>query len=402
MVSHLLTIGCWLVAGAVGLPLLIVSLECLLGMLPGGRRSAPDAAARAPVAVLVPAHNEERGLNATLQALQAQLQPGDRLLVIADNCSDATARIARDAGAEVLERSDPGHRGKGYALAAGIQQLAAKPPAVVLIMDADCQPDTAAVARLVRQVQLTHRPAQAIYVMRPADPGDPLSAVSAFAFLVKNEARPRGLARLGQPVLLTGTGMAFPWPLLREVNLATGHIVEDLVLSLELTRAGHGPLLCSEARIESELPASRAAAATQRTRWEHGYLATLFSQTPPLLVRSLLTLRPALLVTALELSVPPLSLLLVAAAASLPLTALGGMVTSNWHPTLLTVLLLALLAITLLLTWARYARTMLPLKTLLTVPLYVLWKIPIYLRFMARRETRWIRTERQKDRIDKY
>ena len=77
--------------------------------------------------VLVPAHDEETGLPITLAELRTQLAAGDRVLVIADNCTDGTARVARAAGADVLERTDAHRRGKGYALAAGVQALAAAP-----------------------------------------------------------------------------------------------------------------------------------------------------------------------------------------------------------------------------------------------------------------------------------
>ena len=80
----------------------------------------------------------------------AQLEPGDRLLVVADNCTDHTAAVARAAGAEVLERRDAERRGKGYALAAGVDTLRAGPPDVVVIVDADCRPAAGAIDRLVR------------------------------------------------------------------------------------------------------------------------------------------------------------------------------------------------------------------------------------------------------------
>src|SRR5262245_59099720 len=71
---------------------------------------------RPRLAVLVPAHNESAGLLPALHVIQALLRAADRLLVVADNCSDDTAAIARAAGAEVAERNDLNRIGKGYAL----------------------------------------------------------------------------------------------------------------------------------------------------------------------------------------------------------------------------------------------------------------------------------------------
>ena len=102
---------------------------------------------RPPLAVLVPAHNESAHLAPTLANLQAQLAPGDRLLVVADNCDDDTAECARRAGAEVVERHDRSRRGKGYALAHGVAHLSRCPPGMVLVVDADCQLSPGALER---------------------------------------------------------------------------------------------------------------------------------------------------------------------------------------------------------------------------------------------------------------
>src|SRR5262249_7121868 len=152
--------------------------------------------------------------------------------------------------------------------------------------------------------------------------------LSAFAFQYKNVVRPLGLDWLGLPCLLTGTGMAFPWPALRDAHLASGNIVEDMKLGVDLALAGHPAKLCPLARVSGELPSGRDAAVTQRTRWEHGHLQTLLTQAPRLVLASLRQWRPSLLGLALELSVPPLSLLLllwaVAVAGALGWWALGG------------------------------------------------------------------------------
>ncbi|NJM74800.1 MAG: glycosyltransferase [Acaryochloridaceae cyanobacterium RU_4_10] len=68
---------------------------------------------RQRLAVLIPAHNEETEIAETIQSILPQMKEGDRLIAIADNCSDRTAAVARDAGATVLERTDRVLRGEG-------------------------------------------------------------------------------------------------------------------------------------------------------------------------------------------------------------------------------------------------------------------------------------------------
>src|ERR1700754_2372571 len=119
------------------LPLLLLCLQ-LAAALPRPRARALPATSRPDIAVLVPAHNEAAGIAATLASIQRQLRPGDRRLVVANNCGDDTATIAGQAGADVIERSSSSERGKAYALACGLRRLAAAPPAIVVFVDADC------------------------------------------------------------------------------------------------------------------------------------------------------------------------------------------------------------------------------------------------------------------------
>src|SRR5438067_638045 len=126
------------------MPIAVLAVECAAASLPRRRcrcrcRCRPDQGSnrRGPVAVLVPAHDEQALIGQTVRSILPQLTKDDRLFVIADNCADATADVARSAGAAVIERSDPDRRGKGYALACGIDAMRAAPPAVVIVCDAD-------------------------------------------------------------------------------------------------------------------------------------------------------------------------------------------------------------------------------------------------------------------------
>jgi cellulose synthase/poly-beta-1,6-N-acetylglucosamine synthase-like glycosyltransferase len=371
-------------------PFLILALEALAAVLPR-RAGATARPSGVRCAVLVPAHDEESGIAATLTRVRAQLRPEDRLLVVADNCTDRTAAMARAAGAEAVERVDPTRRGKGFALDFGVRTLEADPPDVVVVIDADCLVQESAIDRLVGQVLRAGRPAQASYLLDPPAGEGIRSQLSAFAFRFKNLVRPLGLDRLGLPSLLTGTGMAFPWEVLRRAPLASGNIVEDMQLGLDLARAGHPPKFCAEARVGGLLPSGRDAARRQRTRWEHGHLRTLFAQVPWLLLSAVRQCRPDLLGLALELSVPPLSML----------TLLWGAAVLLWCATRtpLPGALLAseaiLAAATLLGSWFRFGRDCLPFTSLLAAPFYVLTKIPIYLAFVWKPERAWVRTTRE-------
>jgi cellulose synthase/poly-beta-1,6-N-acetylglucosamine synthase-like glycosyltransferase len=382
-------------SAVLALPTTVFSLECLLGYADRSERHFVARPAGKRMTILVPAHDEEAGLPATLTALQQELAPEDQILVVADNCSDRTAEVARSAGAKVVERFDQQRRGKGYAVTFGLDALAADPPDVVIIVDADCQLQKGSLALLTAAALESGRPVQADYTMTLPAGADFKTRISVFAFRVRNRVRPRGLARLGGPCHLAGTGMAFPWAILRAAMPLGDDLAEDLMLAADLCLRGHYPLLLPQAIVESELAQSRSGQVVQRQRWEQGHLATLRRAVPRLLKSWLQGKDKRSLLMALDIGVPPLTLhvlllCLVLMAAGL-LALLGGSVT----PLSISLAQFLLLLLALGLTWSGHGRDVLPLARLLTIPLYIAWKIPLYLHMLVFGGARsWVRTDR--------
>jgi cellulose synthase/poly-beta-1,6-N-acetylglucosamine synthase-like glycosyltransferase len=375
------------------LPIVVVCVE--VGAAIAARRRRFDvAAARPRVDVLIPAHDEESGIAATLASVCDQLRPGDRVGVVADNCSDKTAEIARAAGAIVWERRDDVRRGKGFALEFGRERLSSECGDVAVIVDADCRLEPGTLDALAYEAAATGRPVQADYIMTcPTDPS-PRDVVSQLAVTVKNRVRQRGTAALGGAAVLTGSGMAFPWGVFRRAKLDGGNIVEDMQLSFDLLIAGDAPLYCGEACVVAPLPKQRNASLAQRTRWEHGHLQTLVRRVPRLVWEAVKQQRPMLLGSAIDLAVPPLSLLvmcwgvvfLAAATAAFLDVGIGPLVVSTTGGVLLAVAMAA--------TLARFGDGVSPWTVLAAVPRYIAGKIPIYASFLYRRQRTWVRTDR--------
>ncbi|MDX2232533.1 MAG: glycosyltransferase family 2 protein [Leptolyngbyaceae cyanobacterium bins.349] len=374
-------------------PSSILFVECIAALFPT-RSSARPGATRPRVNVLVPAHNEEAGIEATIHTLMPQLTAADQLIVVADNCDDDTAGVARAAGATVIERQDLEHRGKGYALDFGVKSMASAPPDVVVIVDADCIVAPGSIEKLAQVAAMRHRPVQAIYLLESPPRLSAKSAVSTLALWVKNWVRLTGLYNLGMPCLLTGTGMAFPWEVIRQAPLASGNIVEDMNLGMDLAIAGYSPMFCPEARVTSVLPQKEQAAKSQRTRWEHGHLQTIATQVPRLFKAALQQARLDLLVLTLDLLVPPLSLLVMLWVVALGAAGISAGLGASLIPVVLLGIVGFQIAIAILLAWAKYCRKILPAHVLLTIPLYILWKIPLYFAFLFKRQKAWVRTER--------
>jgi cellulose synthase/poly-beta-1,6-N-acetylglucosamine synthase-like glycosyltransferase len=390
--SESIDIILWILAIALLVPIAVLVLECMAALLPAQRHRPTLNSTE--FRVLMPAHNEAAVIAQTLDSLLPQLTTPDHLIVIADNCSDATATIARDRGATVLERNNRDQRGKGYALDYGLKHLESDPPAVVVLVDADCRCQPGSLQRIADLAAAQNRPIQALYLMEQPPSPQPKDSVSALAFMVKNLVRPRGLAKLGLPCLLTGTGMAFPWDVLHQAPLASGNIVEDMQLGLDLAIAGYPPQFCQEAKVTGILPPQGEAAKSQRTRWEHGHLQTLLTQVPRLKLAAFKQLRPDLLALALDLVVPPLSLLVMAWGAGLGITVIAAILGASWLPAVVLAIAGIFIFLSIISAWAMFGKDDIPGKSLLSVPFYVLWKIPLYLAFLVKRQQKWVRTER--------
>ena len=377
-------------------PVSVFFLQMLLACLPPRARPL-GISVRPRVAVLVPAHDEAAIIRATLASITPQLLAGDRLLVVADNCSDDTARLAREGGAEVVERFDTLRRGKGYALDFGVRHLAGQPPEVVIVVDADCQVGEGAIDCLARRYHQVKRPVQALYLMRsPAGSGLKVQ-VAEFAWRVKNLVRPRGWARLGLPCQLMGAGMAFGWHDLALINLANGHLVEDVKLGLDLCQQGKPPVFCPEALVTSQFPASQQGMNSQRTRWEHGHLGLMLADAPKRALAAISQRNGSLLAMTLDLLVPPLALLVLALLGLNLVTWLAYLLSGHATPAWIALAALVMLGLAVVLAWARFCRELIPFSVLLYAPFYAARKIPLYLGFLIKRQVEWVRSKRDDD-----
>lgn len=390
----LLTIGLTLMTVALAIPILVFLIECIAAWIQKDQHPQILNTPVPQIAILIAAHNEEFGIEATLNTILPQVNFKHQVIVIADNCTDATASIARQLGTTVLERQDLNHQGKGYALDYGLSFLAQNPPDVVVMIDADCHIESGSIAKIAQQAMVKQRPIQSMYLMETPQNPTPKDSISAFAFLVKNWVRPQGLARLGFPCLLTGTGMAFPWSVICQVSLASSNLVEDMQLGIDLALSGASPLFCEDAKTLGILPIQETAATTQRTRWEHGHLNTLLTQVTPLIVASIRQQRLDLLAIALDLCVPPLALLVLLWTATLIASIGVAIFNISVFPFYCLAFEGILLLIAILLTWFKFGRSILSLKTLLSIPFYILWKLPMYFNFLKKPQQEWVRTQR--------
>ncbi|MFM8332829.1 MAG: glycosyltransferase family 2 protein [Candidatus Methylumidiphilus sp.] len=277
------------------------------GLLPRRPNPPPTAAPGLRLCVVVPAHNEETGIAACVASLLACGRGGHALtvVVIADNCTDATAAQAQAAGARVLERQNAELRGKGYALDFAFAVLLPEGHDAFLIVDADSAVAANFIEATAWQFAQGADALQCRYLAE--NPGDSIRArLMHVAWLAFNILRLRGRDYWGLSVGILGNGFGLARKTLEQVPFDAGSIAEDLEYHLRLVRAGLKVRFCEDTTVWSAVPVQGRAAAGQRARWEGGRFRMIREQAPGLAFE-VLRGRGRLLEPLLELLLLPLA-----------------------------------------------------------------------------------------------
>ncbi len=388
LLFHLLS----LIGIAVVLATLPLLAEILLltaaALLPAsGPRDRDSGAGLAPLTVLVPAHNEEALIGRCIRSLTANARSGVDVLVVAHNCTDATAVRAEAAGARVLVLNDPGQTGKGCALKHGFAATLARPSHGVLVIDADSVIGPGLIDKVRRRLLAGAPVLQCRYEISRSQERR-ITKLTILAFHAFNILRPRGRARLGLSAGILGNGFALHREVLKRVPYNAQSIVEDLEYHLTLVRAGICVEFIDTAVVYGELPFTSKGAQAQRARWEGGRLRVMKHWTPKLLA-DVASGRVRLIEPLLDLLALPISLgvTLLLVAACLPVTWLRIYVLAAFAVLLFHVTAAAV-------SGPGFWGTM---KALSTAPGYILWKLSIFPEIWrtSQANASWIRTERE-------
>jgi cellulose synthase/poly-beta-1,6-N-acetylglucosamine synthase-like glycosyltransferase len=337
----------------------------------------PDAGAAAMAfLVLVPAHNEEPVIRRCLSAIAADRRSPDRLLVVADRCSDETATIARSFGALVLERGDGEEPGRAAARQAGLEYARNLDWDAVVMLDADSVIEPGFFAACEQSLATGVPAAQARSESSHAR--TLAMEASLAAFTLQGITIPRGRDRLGVSVRLRGTGMVIR----RELALThrfRAPASEDLFFTLDLMLDGVRCRHVDAARLRSEGARSWSAFGGQKVRYEAGRMAAARTYVPRLVRRAAAHRDLSCLEAAWFLATPPFALAALSLLAGSALALAAG----AWTIAAVLAAGLAVLALTIVtgLVQARAgARTWL---ALLAAPWYLGFKAVVQLQALA-------------------
>lgn len=367
-----------------------------LTLLSAAAAPPPRSTRRLRFDVVVPAHDEEAGIARTVISLLRMDWPQEqfRVLVVADNCSDATAATARSAGAQVLERHDLTQRGKGYALAFAFAASARDARAdAVVVVDADAEVSANLLEAFAARIENGERAVQAHYgILNPwASWRTQLITIAKGAFHI---VRSRARERLGVSCGIRGNGWCVTHALLRDHPYASFSLVEDLEYGIALGFAGVRVSYADEAHANADMVSSETIARKQRQRWEQGRFEIIRSRTLPLLVAAVRKPSLVCLDLAFDLMVLPLSYVAINVALLIALAALLGIWdASAWLWLWWGLACLLTLVLHVLRGWQVSGMGLRGLAALAHVPGFVLWRL---LGVFERKTKEWVRTEREK------
>ncbi|MCI1688294.1 glycosyltransferase family 2 protein [Schleiferilactobacillus harbinensis] len=257
------------------------------------RRDYPLAAPRSRFLVLIPAHNEEAVLGATLANLKQIDYPRAlyRIVVISDQSTDETAAIARQFGAQVIDTNRRLFRrvgvGKPAALQYGLDTLAntgqLRAADYVLVLDADNFADTSILREL--NSQFLAKPYTAIQAYLDSKNDDRLLSLGyAMSYWTMNRFFQLSKYRLGLDNSIGGTGFAVnvDW-LVAHDGFQSRSLTEDLEMEIRIVESGGSVGWNHWTRIYDEKPEHLRASMVQRYRWSRGHWYTAFHNVGPLL-----------------------------------------------------------------------------------------------------------------------
>lgn len=242
-------------------------------------RVFPRAKRQHRLAIVIPARNERAVIGNLLDSIRQQDYPADLLttFVVADNCTDDTAAIARSHGAVCYSRSDTEHRTKGYALQFLFQQIqrdyGIEAFDAYLIFDADNLLKQDYIARMNEALDAGERIVTS-YRNTKNISSNWIAHSYAMHWMrtIRNEHRARSL--LGLATRIQGTGLMVASDFLKDGwNYVT--LTEDRELCAEAVLHGCPVSFCYAAEFYDEQPTSLRIAFRQRIRWCKGHLQVL-------------------------------------------------------------------------------------------------------------------------------
>jgi cellulose synthase/poly-beta-1,6-N-acetylglucosamine synthase-like glycosyltransferase len=351
-------------------------------------------------AILIPAHDEATVIGATLESAEKLDYPADlyETVVVADNCTDETAQLARAYRVRVMERKDEKQRGKGFALHWAFEDLKEKGRFdaydAFVIIDADTIFEPGFLRAMDVRIRRGEMAIQGYYDVIDQE-SSPMASLSYLGFSLSRNLRYKGRTRLGWSSNLLGNGMCFSREVIRRFGWGATSIVEDMEYAVILRLYGIKISFAPEALVFAEIPETFKDSRIQRSRWDIGRFQVRNRYVVQLVRVAVRKRSLGYLDTAMELLIPPFSLFVM-----LCFSLFGLFLAFSFRG------LDSLLIIWLILTFALLTYIMLGLikakahwkayRNLIYAPFFLLWRVnTLVWGYFAKIGKQWIKTTRK-------
>ena len=348
-------------------PVTVYVIECLAALLPERSLKLDASSAGPKTVVLIPAHSESDDLAASLESLKANCED-DTILVVAPPGANGTVEIAKEAGVQWVVRKQVSTRSNADTLMFAVEHLSEAPPDVIVVIDADSRVSSETIQRIAAKAVSTERPIQADVVFPAPETPTPKAVGSTLSMIIRNQVRPTGLRKLGLPCQLAGTGMAFPYEVLRKAPRTGEHLTDDVLFGIELAKLGHAPASCARTEVTSVRPATEIA--VRRQGQEPGPLAMMLLNGPTLVKEGFQRRSLRLIASGLDLLVPPVAMLVSMLLVVMAVALLDGILGGGFYA--FRQLLYGLIAVGFAtgVSWYAFARDVIPFEDLKALPSY--------------------------------
>lgn len=354
---------------------------------------------------IIPAHNEATVVGNLIESLKNQNYPKELydIYVIADNCTDNTAEVAKKAGAIVYERFDETKKTKGYALQWFLDQKIKEnaPYDALCIFDADNIADVNFIKAMNKKLCQGENVVQGYRdIKNPTD--NWITAGYAIFYWTMNRFYHLARYNLGLSPLLNGTGFMVRFDIIKPTGWDTKTLTEDIEFSLKNIIEGRKLGWATDAIVYDEQPTSFKQSWSQRTRWTVGHIQCMKEYTGLLTLavkekKTLMNFDGLLYILG---SIPMFVLTVVLLLLNFIIFAVKGMTTAELVINILrylipTFIFPILTAILIMILDKKPIKPM--LKGLLFYPLFLGSWLLINFKCLFKRETKWEKIEHVRD-----
>lgn len=364
------------------------------------KKQSKNTAVMHRFAVLISARNEESVISQLIHNIHEQNYPRDQVtvFVVADNCTDSTAQVARDAGAIVWERFNKQQVGKGYALDFLLERIGEFYPSDTFdgyfVFDADNLLDENYIAEMNKTFSEGH---QVITSYRNSKNYDDnwISAGYSLWFLRESQYLNNSRMLLGTSCAISGTGFLVSRQIIEQNGGWKFHLLtEDIEFSVHSVINGVRIAFCKNAVLYDEQPTTFSQSWNQRLRWAKGFLQ-VFKKYGSSLVKTIFTKHSFACYDMTMTIMPAIFLTLFGVASNVVAAFIGiivgddiSIVTNSLFRTCVNayLLLLAIGGITVITEWKQiHCSKFNKIAYIFTFPLFMFTYIPIALAALVKR-----------------